>query len=112
MVAAEPGSGKVGGRPPRLRAMATTTEPVWIQRYTATQLGFPAWNETSPDRLAVVSNRGGTWQAWAHDLTNGSWRRVSDEPVGVEVAWMLPDGRIAWWQDLSGAERGRLVAAP
>jgi dienelactone hydrolase len=92
--------------------MATTTEPAWIQRYTATQLGFPSWIDNSPDRLAIVSNRGGGWQAWAHDLEDGSWRRVSDEPVGVEVAWTLPDGRIAWWQDLSGAERGRLVAAP
>jgi dienelactone hydrolase len=92
--------------------MTTSTEPAWIQRYTATQLGFPSWNALDPDRLAIVSNRGGKWQAWAHDVRDGSWRAVSDEPVGVEAAWTLPDGRVAWWQDRTGAERGRLVAAP
>jgi hypothetical protein len=41
--------------------MATATEPAWIQRYTATQLGFPTWQAARPERLAVVSNRGGRW---------------------------------------------------
>jgi dipeptidyl aminopeptidase/acylaminoacyl peptidase len=92
--------------------MTTSTEPIWVQRYTATSLGFPSWNDTRPDRLAVVSNRGGRSQVWAHDLTDGSWRQVSNEPIGVEVAWVLPDGRIAWWRDATGAERGHLVAVP
>src|SRR5262245_15350680 len=65
-----------------------------------------------PDHLALVSNRGGSWQAWAHDLGDGSWRQVSDEPVGVEVAWMLPGDRVAWWRDRTGDERGFLMATP
>jgi dipeptidyl aminopeptidase/acylaminoacyl peptidase len=92
--------------------MTTTTEPIWIQRYTATTFGFPSWADATPERLALVSNRGGKWQAWAHDLADGSWRQASDEPVGVETTWVLPDGRIAWWRDTTGAERGHLVAVP
>ena len=93
--------------------MTDRPEPDWIQRFTATDLRFPSWNASTPDRLALVTNRGGSSQAWAHDRTDGSWRQASDEPVGVdELAWMLPDGRVAWWHDATGAERGRLVAAP
>jgi len=86
--------------------------PTWIARYTATRLGFPAWDREAPGRLALVSNRGGSWQAWAHDLATGSWRQVSDELVGVEEVRVLPDGRIAWFQDDSGAETGRWLAQP
>ena len=86
--------------------------PDWIRRYTATSLGFPDWIDVAPERLAVVGNQDGSWQAWAHDRADGSWRRVSDEPVGVESVWMLPDGRLAWWRDTTGDERGALVAVP
>jgi dipeptidyl aminopeptidase/acylaminoacyl peptidase len=89
-----------------------TTQPDWVRRFTATSLGFPSWDDRNPDHLAVVSNRGGGYQAWAHDLADGSWRQASEEPVGVEVAWMLPDDQIAWWRDTTGDERGMLVAAP
>ena len=89
-----------------------TTQPDWVRRFTATSLGFPSWDDGNPDHLAVVSNRGGGYQVWAHDLADGSWRQASEEPVGVEVAWMLPGDRIAWWRDTTGDERGMLVAAP
>ncbi len=92
--------------------MSATTPPLWVQRYTATVFGFPSWNEDRPNQLALVSNRSGTSQVWAHDLGEGSWRQASDEQVGVETTWVLPDGRIAWWRDLTGAERGHLVAVP
>jgi dipeptidyl aminopeptidase/acylaminoacyl peptidase len=86
-------------------------EPTWVQRYTATTLGFPSWSEGRPDQLAIATNRTGTMQVWAHDLADGTWRQASYEPIGVEMAWMLRDGRIAWWRDESGGERGRLVAS-
>jgi dienelactone hydrolase len=84
--------------------------PAWIQRYTATRLGFPAWADVAPDRLALTSNRSGSWQVWAHDLADGSWRQASDEPIGVEEAHVLADGRVAWFQDDSGEEKGRWIA--
>jgi dipeptidyl aminopeptidase/acylaminoacyl peptidase len=89
-----------------------SSRPDWVRRFTATSLGFPSWDEAWPDHLAIVSNHGGSWQVWAHDLGDGSWRQASDEPVGVEAAWMLPDDRIAWWRDATGDERGLLVAVP
>jgi dipeptidyl aminopeptidase/acylaminoacyl peptidase len=86
--------------------------PPWVRRFTATSISFPGWTDAQPDHLAVVTNRSGSSQVWAHDLDDGTWRQVSDEPVGVEAAWVLPDGRIAWWRDTSGDERGVLVATP
>jgi len=89
-----------------------TETPTWVRRFTATSIGFPGWTEADPDRLALVTNRSGSSQVWAVDPREGSWRQISDEPVGVETAWVLPDGRIAWWRDTTGDERGALVAAP
>ena len=84
----------------------------WVKRFTATSIGFPAWGIEEPEHLAVITNRSGSSQVWAHALGEGSWRQISDEPVGVEVAWVLPGDRIAWWRDTTGDERGRLVAVP
>lgn len=86
--------------------------PAWEQRYTAARTGFPAWSDGAPDQLAMVSNRGGSWQAWAHDLATGAWRQASDEAVGVEDVRVLPDGRIAWFQDDTGLETGRWIGQP
>ena len=87
-------------------------EQDWERRFTATEIGFPAWDDAEPDHLALVTNRSGTNQVWAHDLGDGSWRQISDEPVGVEATWMLPGDRIAWWRDATGDERGMLVSTP
>ncbi|MGZ8567252.1 MAG: hypothetical protein ACXWXS_09395, partial [Actinomycetota bacterium] len=86
------------------------TVPAWQRRFTATSLGFPTWSQRDPDLLALITNRSDSWEVWTHDLRDGTWRQVSDEPIGVEEALALPDGRISWWRDTTGAERGRLVA--
>ncbi|HEX6844073.1 MAG TPA: alpha/beta fold hydrolase [Actinomycetota bacterium] len=82
----------------------------WVRRFTATRIGFPTWAAGAPDRLALVSNRGGSWQAWAVDLRTASWRQASDERVGVEEVLVAPDGRLVWFRDDTGAETGGWVA--
>lgn len=86
--------------------------PRWVLRFTATRSGFPSWADAAPDRLALVSNRGGAWQAWAHDRATGSWRQASDERVGVEHVQVAQDGRLVWFRDDTGDETGRWVAQP
>ncbi|HUL85049.1 MAG TPA: alpha/beta fold hydrolase [Actinomycetota bacterium] len=86
------------------------TDPAWIRRFAATTLGFPRWAAAAPGKLALVTNRSGSWQVWAHDLADGGWRQVTDEPVGVEAVHVLPDGRICWWRDATGGERGHALA--
>lgn len=86
-------------------------EPRWTHRFTAPQVGFPAWSVDSPDLLAVCSSESGSWQAWSHDLTTGRRRRVTDEPVGVEEVHVAPDGRFVWWHDPTGDEEGHWLAA-
>lgn len=86
--------------------------PAWQRRFTAAQMGFPAWSNTAANHLGFVSNESGTWQAWATDRATGGRRQLSNEPVGVESVLMAPDGRVVWWRDDTGDERGRWVAAP
>lgn len=84
----------------------------WQRRFTAAQIGFPCWNDSAADHLAFVSNESGSWQAWVTDLAAGTRRRITDEPVGVESVLVAPDGRVVWWRDDTGGERGRWMAAP
>lgn len=92
--------------------MSDATVPIWEQRFRATTVGFPAWAEAAQNQLALISNRSGKSQAWAVDRTNGAWRQASDEPVGVEAVHVAPDGRLVWWRDETGDERGHWVAVP
>ncbi len=85
-------------------------EPRWERRFRAPQIGFPAWSAAFPDVLAFVSNESGAWQAWSLDLATNERRQITDEPVGVETVLVVPDGRIVWWQDDVGDERGRWMA--
>ncbi len=85
--------------------------PAWQRRFTAPQVGFPAWNDSAPDHLAFVSNESGIWQAWSADRASGGRRRVTDESVGVEEVMVAPDGRLVWWQDDVGDETGRWMSA-
>jgi dienelactone hydrolase len=87
------------------------SEPTWARRFRAVEHDFPAWLPDDPDMLALVSNRDGSRQVWTYRRSDGSWTRLSDEPIGVDgAASVLPDGRIAWWRDATGDERGSLVA--
>lgn len=92
--------------------MPPDVDPPWKQRYRATWIGLPRWSEAAPDRLAVISTESGVTQAWTIDLATGERRRASGEPVGVEHVLVAPDGRVVWWRDAVGDERGRWVAAP
>ena len=89
-----------------------TKRPAWERRFSAPQIGFPVWATAAPQRLAFRSNESGSWQVWALDLDTGIRRQVTAEPVDVETVLMAPDGRIVWWRDDTGAERGRWMAAP
>ena len=86
--------------------------PPWQRRFSATQTGFPAWNDSAADHLAFVSNESGSWQAWVTDVDGTDRRRISNEAVGVERVLTTPDGRVVWWRDDTGNEQGGWVAAP
>ncbi|MGZ5297136.1 MAG: prolyl oligopeptidase family serine peptidase [Actinomycetota bacterium] len=46
------------------------------------------------------------------DRTTRQRRRISNEPMGVEGVLVAPDGRVVWWRDDTGDERGLWMAAP
>jgi dienelactone hydrolase len=87
-------------------------EPDWERRFTATSIGFPSWSEAHPDQLALITTRSGASQVWTFDLRDFSWRQVTDDPVGIEHVMVAPDGRLVWWLDATGNERGHWVSAP
>jgi dienelactone hydrolase len=88
------------------------SEPAWARRFRAIDHDYPAWSPRDPDLLTFVTNRSGSRQVWAHRRGDGTWARLSDEPIGVDgQAFVLPDGRPAWWSDTTGDERGSLVTA-
>ncbi len=60
--------------------------------------------------MAFLSNESGSWQAWTLDQQTGVRRQVTDERIGVESILIVPDGRVAWWHDETGDERGRWMA--
>jgi dipeptidyl aminopeptidase/acylaminoacyl peptidase len=85
-------------------------EPAWARRFRAIEQDVPVWSTGAPEVLGFVSNRGGSRQVWRYRLPDGSWDRLSDEPIGVDgQVSVLPDGRFAWWMDTTGDERGALV---
>ncbi|MFM7719353.1 MAG: alpha/beta fold hydrolase [Actinomycetota bacterium] len=91
----------------------TTTGAAWEERFRVPTLTLPTWAEDAPDRLIHVSDESGVLQAHAWDRAAGTRRQVTDEPVGVMLADITPDGsEVVWFSDDSGDESGHWVAEP
>ncbi|MCU1460172.1 MAG: peptidase prolyl oligopeptidase active site domain protein [Acidimicrobiales bacterium] len=85
----------------------------WERRFRAPQIGFPSWARDAPDRLAVATDEGGSWQVHAWDRASGHRGAVSDEPIGVMGGDLTPDGEgVVWFHDVTGDERGHWLVAP
>jgi dienelactone hydrolase len=88
-------------------------DDTWRLRFTAPTIAEVAWAAAAPDRLGVVSNESGRWEAWSWDLGTGRRRIASVSGVGAEEVNLLPDGSaVVWWLDAAGDERGRWMATP
>ena len=87
--------------------------PLWEQRFRGTTPTFPTWSRHAPDRLVFASNHGGNYQVYTYEPGGSAPRRVSAVPIGVEDGMPSADGAEAvWFQDDTGDEQGRWVAAP
>lgn len=87
--------------------------PAWERRFRSPRVYVPWWADARPDRTVYIGSESGIWQAHALDLSTGERRRVTDHPVGVIEAHMMPDGsRITWFEDETGSEEGRWWAEP
>lgn len=93
--------------------MPDSSAPRWERRYRAPTPTFPTWSRAAPDRLAYASNEEGSYQAYGYDRASGTRRRLSGAPVGVVDAMPSADGsEVVWFEDDTGDESGRWVAAP
>ncbi|MEX0992222.1 MAG: prolyl oligopeptidase family serine peptidase [Actinomycetota bacterium] len=98
--------------------MTAAERPVWERRFLAPYVNMPSWPRAAPDRCVLLSDEGGSMQAWAFDAATGERRRASDEPVGILPEegcdpTPTPDGNgVAWFSDPDGKEAGTWVVAP
>jgi dipeptidyl aminopeptidase/acylaminoacyl peptidase len=87
--------------------------PTWQRRFTTPRIDRVAWSDAEPNRLGVVSNEGGSSQAWSWDLSTGGRLQASAGGVGAEEVHVTSDGAgIVWWLDPNGDERGRWMTTP
>src|SRR2546422_1714069 len=85
----------------------------WKRRFIAPTIADVAWAQGAPNRLGVVSNESGRWEAWSWDLASGDRSVASTAGVGAEETHVLPDGSgVVWWHDALGDERGRWMVTP
>jgi dipeptidyl aminopeptidase/acylaminoacyl peptidase len=83
----------------------------WRARFLQPTVGFPSWSSSDHDRLAFLSNEGGTTQVWTTHRKLSDRRPLTDQRVGTEDFVMSPNGQhIAWWSDESGDGSGGWVA--
>ena len=88
--------------------MSSQPTPIWERRYRAPKLLFPAWSPDAPDKLAYASSESGSYQLYAWDRTDGTRRRVTDDPVGVTDGVPTRDGSgVVWFHDETGDESGQ-----
>lgn len=92
--------------------------PDWERRFRAPYFSLPCWSRTTPDRVVLTSNEGESFQASAWDLITGERRKISHEPVGLQIeagidASPTADGSgVVWFRDTTGDESGLWVVAP
>ena len=87
--------------------------PLWEQRYHAPSPTFPHWSASAPERMVLMSDEEGSFQAYTWDRDSGARRRFTDEAVGVMYATVSGDGTEAiWFSDPTGSEAGRWLAVP
>ena len=87
-------------------------EPLWERRYRAATRTLPIWSPDAPDRFALLSDEGGSFQAYAWE-PGSEPRRLSEERVGVAYATISADGeRVIWFSDPTGDESGRWLWVP
>ena len=86
--------------------------PLWERRFRAPTRTLPVWAPAMPERFVLLSDEGGSFQAYGWE-PGSEPRRLSDEPVGVVYATISGDGSsVVWFSDPTGDESGRWVAAP
>lgn len=86
--------------------------PLWERRFRAPTRTLPVWSPHAPERFALLSDEGGSFQAYACEPGSDP-RRLTDEPVGVSAVTISADGdRVVWFSDPTGDESGRWLSVP
>jgi hypothetical protein len=59
------------------------SEPAWIRRFRAADVGFPQWARDAPHRSLYTSNRSGTWELHGWDRREGRHGQLTARPQGT-----------------------------
>ncbi|HEU5342914.1 MAG TPA: prolyl oligopeptidase family serine peptidase [Ktedonobacterales bacterium] len=92
---------------------ATSTPPLWQQRFRAPDILYTQLAAQEPTRGLVASNQSGVIQLYAWDVPTGHLRRLTDKPEGLALGSLSPDGRYIYYlEDQHGNEIGHYVRVP
>ncbi|MGW5361744.1 prolyl oligopeptidase family serine peptidase [Actinopolymorpha pittospori] len=88
-------------------------EPVWVQRFQATNFSFPDVARDAPGRCLYQSNSGGTAELYVWDRELDLHAQVTARRQGTRMGRISPDGEWVWWYaDTDGDERGLWMRQP
>lgn len=92
---------------PAETAPGTAQLPLWQRRFHGPRIDMPGWARERPERVVYSSSRGGSWQGWTWDMSEGRHRRLTKGGVGNRSARISPDGaHVIWFDDETGDELG------
>ncbi len=90
----------------------TSPAAAWKKRFTAPYF-FTFNAQANPARGLAVSDVSGILQLYAWDVESGAQRQITDEPAGVMLGGISPDGAYIYYhQDTKGDELGKWVRVP
>ncbi len=85
----------------------------WKQRFSVPVVAFTALASNNLNRGMAISDRTGISQIHAWDVRTGHLRQLTDEPAGMKLGQISPDGRYVYYlKDDGGNEVGHYVRIP
>lgn len=87
-------------------------EAPWKKRFRVPRITVSV-ARGAPDRVLLSSNRSGKFELYAHDLTSGTARQLTNRPSGTFFGSISDDGRhVFYLNDSQGNETGHFVRIP
>ena len=90
-----------------MKALDLSPEAIWRQRFLAADIFWAVAAQQNPQRGLVCTNKDGIYQLYAWDIPTGELTQVTDQPAGVILGIISPDGNhIYFLKDEGGNEIG------
>lgn len=96
-----------------LKDLDIRNDAPWKQRFRAPSIAWASLASSNPGRGVVCTNLDGIMQLYAWDVVSGSLTRITNQPAGVVMGAISPDGETIYYHhDAQGNEIGHYVRVP